>query len=152
MLTRYLFWPGPCNAGYYCTGGAYIPEPNDNQTTGAICPQHYVCPPGSSAAVLCTIGYMANNTGLSVCQLCIDRFYCLPGEAPRECPEGERVFYTQWKFGSKMSLWDLLGLVSTYRNITGEKWGYNNHGIFVGMATNLIKFLWLPRVVIPRLT
>ena len=76
-----------CDPGYYCTGGAYLPNPNDN-TTGSICPQHYICPQGSSEPQACPIGYYANNTGLWECSLCLSGFICYPEEAPRVCPQG----------------------------------------------------------------
>ena len=40
---------GDCAAGYYCTGGAWIPDPidnGDNETTGDICPLYHHCPEG----------------------------------------------------------------------------------------------------------
>ena len=59
-----------------------------NATEGDICPQHYYCPSGSDTFYLCEAGYMANNTGMEECELCTAGFLCVPGEAPRICPQG----------------------------------------------------------------
>ena len=84
----HVFILGPCFAGFYCTIGAYINTPNDNETTGAICPQHHICPTGSIVPKKCPAGYFANFTGMSSCELCLGGFLCIPGEAPRACPRG----------------------------------------------------------------
>ena len=84
---------GDCQQGYYCTISAYLDTPNDN-TTGAICPLYHVCVTGSPAPVLCPIGYMANRTGMYACEMCIAGFLCLPGEAPRVCPQGK---FLSWR-------------------------------------------------------
>ncbi|XP_062606170.1 multiple epidermal growth factor-like domains protein 6, partial [Saccostrea cucullata] len=78
---------GDCSAGYYCTGGAWIPDPIDN-TTGNICPIHHVCTAGSDTPKTCSIGYHANSTGMSACQLCMAGFLCSPGTEPALCPMG----------------------------------------------------------------
>lgn len=79
---------GECSAGYYCMGGAWIPDPVDN-VTGNICPQHHVCKAGSDTPKTCSIGYHANSTGMSDCQLCMAGFLCSPGSEPALCPLGE---------------------------------------------------------------
>lgn len=76
-----------CSAGYYCTGGSWIPDPIDN-STGNICPMHHICVAGNDVPQLCQIGYYANNTGLSTCTLCIAGYLCYPGDAPVLCPQG----------------------------------------------------------------
>lgn len=85
---------GDCSAGYYCTGGAWIPDPVDN-VTGNICPQHHVCKAGSDTPKTCSIGYHANSTGMSDCQLCMAGFLCSPGSEPALCPLGE--YPRQWQ-------------------------------------------------------
>ena len=42
--------------------------------------------------IVAFLRYMANNTGLSTCTLCSAGFFCVPGEAPRVCKEGEQTF------------------------------------------------------------
>lgn len=87
---------GDCSPGYYCTGGAYGAEPNDNyngtncpSTTGSICPVHNYCPAASNVPKLCNIGYYANTTGMSECVLCLAKYTCYPGQFPVICPEGK---------------------------------------------------------------
>ena len=80
---------GDCSAGYYCTGGAWIPDPVDN-TTGNICPQHHICKAGADTPKTCPIGYHANSTGMSDCQLCMAGFLCRPGSEPALCPLGKQ--------------------------------------------------------------
>ena len=78
---------GDCQPGYYCTSAAYLDVPNDN-VTGSICPQFYFCVASSPVPALCSIGYMANRTGMSACEKCLAGFLCIPGEAPRICAQG----------------------------------------------------------------
>lgn len=84
----YCSFLGDCAAGYYCTSGSWIPDPV-NSTEGDICPLYHICPEGSDVPKQCDIGYYANNTGLSSCNLCIAGYICYPGVAPQLCPQGE---------------------------------------------------------------
>ena len=64
---------GDCAAGYYCIGGATIPNPTDN-ITGAICPEGHYCPDGTFTPVACPSGYYLNATGsgsFEDCKLCL---------------------------------------------------------------------------------
>ena len=74
-LTTYS---GPCMAGYYCIGGAYISNPRDG-ITGNTCPAGYYCPDGSSYPIPCKIGSFQvsqQKTSPSDCLACIEGFYC----------------------------------------------------------------------------
>ena len=70
---------GPCQAGYFCSGGATIPNPV-NETFGDVCPQGHYCPEGSGAAQACLAG---TYTGLYGNQNSSD---CLPCTAGQYCP------------------------------------------------------------------
>ena len=64
---------GDCAAGYYCIGGAIIPNPIDN-VTGAICPEGHYCPDGTFTPESCPPGYYLNATGsgsFADCKLCL---------------------------------------------------------------------------------
>ena len=81
------FCLGECDQGYFCIGGAYLPDPDDN-VTGVICPRHHVCTQGTTEPEFCANGYYANNTGMWECENCPAGFLCIAGEAPRICPQG----------------------------------------------------------------
>ena len=53
---------GPCDAGYYCSGGASVSAPTDG-ITGDICPTGSYCPIGTGTAELCPPGTFSNTTG-----------------------------------------------------------------------------------------
>lgn len=84
---RLFIIPGDCDPGYYCLGGAWIPDPIDN-VTGNICPQHYFCKGGADRPSQCDIGHHANNTGMSDCELCMAGYLCFPATEPSLCPQG----------------------------------------------------------------
>lgn len=81
---------GDCTAGFYCATGAWLPAPtwdsfNPDLTTvtntGAVCPEHYYCPTGSSSPTSCPAGTIAPFTGaddLTRCEPCPAGKYC-PG-------------------------------------------------------------------------
>ena len=95
-----FFILGPCDPGYYCTGGAYITNPINN-STGDICPQHYICPGGSDLPRSCPIGYYANQTGMYQCELCLAGYLCYPKQAPTICPMGQYcIMYTLYHINS----------------------------------------------------
>ncbi|RUS80256.1 hypothetical protein EGW08_011985, partial [Elysia chlorotica] len=98
---------GPCAEGYYCEYGVDRSQPSgaDNATyvngscqlpggesgVGGICPLSHYCPTGSAHPIPCSAGSFANVTGLPVCHLCPEGFYCLNGvdsylDSP--CPSG----------------------------------------------------------------
>lgn len=66
---------GLCLAGYFCTSGAYLPNPVDG-TTGNICQPGNYCPEGSPNVVPCPAGYYSTSTGLKSVQECTG---CDPG-------------------------------------------------------------------------
>ncbi|KAF7241231.1 Signal peptide, CUB and EGF-like domain-containing protein 3 [Varanus komodoensis] len=49
---------GPCEAGFYCTGGSTLANPRDG-ALGDICPRGHVCPQGSSSPFPCPAGTVA---------------------------------------------------------------------------------------------
>ncbi|NXU76321.1 AB24G protein, partial [Oreotrochilus melanogaster] len=83
---------GPCEPGYYCTGGSMLPNPRDG-IVGNICPQGHFCPPGSSSPSPCPAGsFLAHHGGQSAqdCQPCFPGWFCSqPAQSsPEECPAG----------------------------------------------------------------
>ncbi|XP_022100039.1 zonadhesin-like [Acanthaster planci] len=91
-----------CDEGYYCTEGAWRPDPTDG-VTGDLCPTGHYCPRGTYDPVPCPAGYFSNATGGTAfedCKLCSPGFYCedsgldeptAPCEAGFYCPEGQNV-------------------------------------------------------------
>ena len=83
---------GPCNAGFYCTGGASIPNPAEDGTLqpfGGVCPSGHYCGNGTVAPVACPSGRFNAATGsttLSECQPCSPAMYCSASGLP--APEG----------------------------------------------------------------
>ncbi len=66
----------PCQAGYYCLGGAWRANPTDG-VTGNICPAGYYCPAGASYPVPCTPGSYCYGSGNSaVSTPCSAGYYC----------------------------------------------------------------------------
>eukprot|EP00347_Sterkiella_histriomuscorum_P005935 403354701 len=67
-----------CRAGFYCSGGAKIPNPTDG-ITGNICPTGKYCPEGSSNPIPCSVGTFLSYQGASAkteCQACSPGQYC----------------------------------------------------------------------------
>lgn len=67
-----------CDAGWYCTGGAKISQPNDG-VTGDICPEGKYCVQGTKVPELCPNGTYSNNTGnkrIEYCKPCISGSFC----------------------------------------------------------------------------
>ncbi|XP_070552128.1 fibrillin-2-like [Ptychodera flava] len=55
---------GECDPGcYYCFSKAVVPNPNDGNATGDICPEGSYCPAVSDSQTLCTAGTFLNSTG-----------------------------------------------------------------------------------------
>ena len=84
---------GPCDAGYFCLGGAHTASPSDN-VTGNICPQGSYCVQGSTNHQPCPPGHLLNYFGasnFSECQLCSSGYYCSQyrlSNPDGECSEG----------------------------------------------------------------
>ena len=64
-----------CDGGYICTGGAIIPNPNDD-ITGYICPEGHYCPSGALSEIQCNNGTYNPDVGQDECYECIERYYC----------------------------------------------------------------------------
>ena len=60
---------GPCNAGYYCPGGAKTP--NDTVT-----PAGHFTPEGSAAPIPCRVGFWMPHTAAGECLPCTAGHYC----------------------------------------------------------------------------
>ncbi|NXP16479.1 AB24G protein, partial [Scytalopus superciliaris] len=79
---------GHCSPGYYCATGAQSPMPTDG-LSGAPCPVGHFCPPGSSSPSPCPPGSHLPHTHGQRCQACPEGHYCVSGEEPEPCPQGE---------------------------------------------------------------
>ena len=101
---------GLCDAGYFCTRGAYSPRPilQTNLTynnsyqftcplysvnqTGDMCPAGYYCPKGSDVPTICDRGKYCDVKGLPApTGNCTAGQYCEPGSvspAPKNCKAG----------------------------------------------------------------
>ncbi|XP_070399343.1 multiple epidermal growth factor-like domains protein 6 [Nothobranchius furzeri] len=78
---------GPCEKGYYCSGGSMFSKPSD-ESTGDICPTGHYCPMGSAFPIPCPDGTYSNTTGADACDDCPSGTYCLSGEGVQACPVG----------------------------------------------------------------
>ncbi|NWX84903.1 AB24G protein, partial [Nothoprocta pentlandii] len=79
---------GHCSPGYYCVTRAHTPTPTDG-LSGAPCPIGHFCPLGSRSPAPCPPGsYMLQDRG-EECLACPEGEYCVPGERPQPCPQGE---------------------------------------------------------------
>ena len=66
-----------CDAGYYCSGGAFISAPTD-QVTGDICPPGSYCPVGTGVPQPCPLGTFSSQSGnqaVSACEQCTSGEY-----------------------------------------------------------------------------
>jgi len=69
---------GPCEAGYYCTGGSAFKNPN--ATVGGQCTPGNYCPPGSPAQVPCLGGAFCQDFRLGAPSgKCYEGYYCDQG-------------------------------------------------------------------------
>ena len=79
---------GACMAGYYCSGNATVPNPQDG-ITGAECPIAAYCPVGAAAPTLCAAGSFQNRTAQATCIQVPAGYYSAQGaSAPSVCPTG----------------------------------------------------------------
>ncbi|XP_064629316.1 zonadhesin-like [Lineus longissimus] len=77
-----------CDEGFYCTGGATVPQPKDG-ATGGECPMGFFCPRQSTAPVKCPKGFFSNYTRMTAlmdCLECPKGYYC--GAAALSAPSG----------------------------------------------------------------
>ena len=78
---------GPCDEGWYCSGGTTIARPTVN---GDICPVGNVCVEGSSSPQQCLPGTYAPSTGMVNCTACPAGRLCDAPQmsVPSNCPTG----------------------------------------------------------------
>ncbi len=71
---------GDCDAGYYCKGGSWTPQPDDNDplqaATGGLCLIGGYCPKGSGSTTSCNPGFFNSFPGMRTADDCIP---CTPG-------------------------------------------------------------------------
>ncbi|XP_075695382.1 uncharacterized protein LOC142661742 isoform X5 [Rhinoderma darwinii] len=72
---------GPCQPGFFCTGGSLVPNPtgNLNESFGGPCPVGHFCPAGSGAPIPCPSGSFSDRSNLSMeshCAPCPPGYYC----------------------------------------------------------------------------
>ncbi|KAI0228985.1 hypothetical protein LSAT2_020568 [Lamellibrachia satsuma] len=80
---------GLCQQGYYCPEGSELPN-------SVVCPIGLHCPEGSAEPLSCQSGNFTNRTGMWECEICPDRFFCLPENVTagdpqsgyHDCPPG----------------------------------------------------------------
>ena len=82
---------GPCEAGFYCAGGANASRPADHTPTGGPCPAGSFCVAGASAPQPCVAGSFAPVGRADRCDGCPAGYYCPTGaDNATDCPRGER--------------------------------------------------------------
>jgi hypothetical protein len=75
---------GDCVAGYYCSGGAWVSAPPDDDT-GGLCPSGSYCPAGVATPTPCPAGKFNNYPGgvsTDDCVSCPPGYYCLGDGLP----------------------------------------------------------------------
>ena len=86
---------GKCNAGYYCTLGAKIPNPND--ASGNKCPSGNYCPIGTIIPVPCppgTYNDLVSQTSIASCVKCPAGYFCpLRGATSMDLKFGAPDYY-----------------------------------------------------------
>jgi len=68
-----------CDAGYFCTGGASVPNPVSDSQGGQECERGYWCGAGTTDMEPCTVGtFNPNKRGSdsSACEACTGGWYC----------------------------------------------------------------------------
>ena len=70
--------PGPCKAGYYCSGGASTSQPLSPSSAGSgdLCTTGHYCPKGSTQPLKCPLGSYMPTVGASNCTACTAGHYC----------------------------------------------------------------------------
>ncbi|KAI8480901.1 hypothetical protein Bbelb_413740, partial [Branchiostoma belcheri] len=76
-----------CEAGFYCSSGAWTATPTDGGT-GDVCPAGHFCPTGSAQPVPCDDGTYMNHSQAEVCDTCPAGYYCVRGHVADPCPAG----------------------------------------------------------------
>ncbi len=81
---------GPCEGGYYCTGGSWTKMPNG--TNGGMCTKGHYCPVGSRRQKQCLGGNFCQDDGLAAPSgKCYEGYYCDGGSLTARqhmCPPG----------------------------------------------------------------
>lgn len=106
---------GKCDAGYYCTGGAASPTPDDGSSrcfedSGGPCPPGKYCPEGSFAPIPCSAGEYQDSPAQVTCKTCPAGFFCndtvegtaspVPCLQGHYCPEGSGIFLEECRPGT----------------------------------------------------
>ena len=78
---------GPCEAGYFCTGGSSTPTPVDG-IVGNTCNSGHFCPEGSNQSLPCLPGTYSSQPLASQCESCPAGHFCTDGLEPSICPQG----------------------------------------------------------------
>jgi hypothetical protein len=80
---------GPCDPGFYCTGGSWSPRPQSTvpaeAATGGLCPAGAYCPRGSTTPQSCPAGTYNSFPGMRAstdCISCTPGFYCSGSSNP----------------------------------------------------------------------
>lgn len=79
-----------CDPGFFCTGGASVPNPTDS-SVGGKCPAGSACPTGSGSPTECDLGYFQPEEGKFECVPCTAGSYCdsTGMAAALPCPAGQ---------------------------------------------------------------
>ena len=77
-LNLLTYFPGLCDAGFYCRASAYTSSPPDG-LLGGLCPVGGYCPIGTAASEPCDPGYYVPSQGSK------SKFDCIPCEPGKFC-------------------------------------------------------------------
>ncbi len=67
---------GECWEGFYCFGGAVLPNNPTEDITGGPCPAGHFCPNNTGIPIVCPAGSYNILTGQATCIMCPAEYYC----------------------------------------------------------------------------